>query len=78
MTGDLIAVLRTSFTVRPLLLAGVLYVVFASPEPPWDLPVQLFACALLAYVLLCAGRNLRVRAAVATGGAQMLSTAPAG
>lgn len=31
VTGDLIAVLRTSFTVRPLLLAGVLYVVFAIP-----------------------------------------------
>jgi len=78
VTGDPIAVLRTSFAVRPLLLAGVLYVVFASPEPPWDLPVQLFACALLAHVLLCAGRNLRVRAAVGTGGAQVLSTAPAG
>ena len=63
MTGDLIALLRAMFTVRLLPLAGVLYMVFASPEPPWHVPVQLFACVLLAHVLLCAGRDLRARAA---------------
>ena len=63
MTGDLIALLRAMFTVRPLLLASVLYIVFASPEPPWYVPVQLLACVLLAYVLLCAGRDLRARGA---------------
>ena len=63
VTGGLIALLRAMFTVRPLLLAGVLYVVFAAPEPPWYVPVQLLACVLLAYVLLCGGRDLRARAA---------------
>jgi hypothetical protein len=48
-----------AFTVRPLLLAGVLYVVFETLEPPWYVPVQLFACVLFAYVLLCVGRDLR-------------------
>ena len=63
MTGDLITLFRGMFTARPLLLAGVLYLVFASPEPPWYVPVQLLACVLQAYLLLCAGRDLRCRAA---------------
>lgn len=63
MNGDLIALVRAVFTARPLLLAGVLYLVFASPEPSWYVPVQLFACVLQAYLLLCAGRDLRGRAA---------------
>jgi hypothetical protein len=63
VTIDLIALVRAMFTARPLLVAGVLYLVFASPEPSWYVPVQLIACVLQAYLLLCAGRDLRGRMA---------------
>lgn len=78
MVGDLIVLFRAMFTARPLLLASLLYVVFASPEPPWYVPVQLLACVLQAYLLLCVGRDLRCRAARRLGRSPGAITAPAG
>ena len=61
--GGLIGTLRAMLTLRSVLLGALLYVTFTSRQPPWYVPVQVAACLLLAYVLLCAGRIIRGRAA---------------